>query len=41
MELQAFEVQICEKIETRNLQMAFVIKVTWAVVSVISHLFHG
>ena len=41
MELQAFEVQVCEKAETRGLKMAFLVKVPWAIVSVISQLFQG
>ena len=40
MELQAFEVQVCAKAETRGLEMAFLVKVPLAVVSVISQLFH-
>ena len=39
IELQAFEVQICAKAETRGLKMAFLVKAPWAVVSVISRLF--
>ena len=38
MELQAFEVQVCEKAETRGLEMAFLVKVPQAVVSVTSQL---
>ena len=41
MELQAFEVQICAKAETRGLEMAFMVKAPQAVVSVISQLFQG
>ena len=41
MELQAFEVQVCAKAETRGLEMAFLVKVPLAVVSVISQLFQG
>ena len=36
MGLQAFEVQVCAKAE-----MAFLVKVQWFVVSVISQLFQG
>ena len=38
MGLQAFEVRVCAKAETRGLEMAFLVKV---VVSVISQLFQG
>ena len=41
MRLQAFEVQVCAKAETRGLKMAFLVKVPKAVVSVISQLFQG
>ena len=41
MGLQAFEVQVCAKAETRGLKMAFLVKVPQAVVSVISQLFQG
>ena len=41
MGLQAFEVQVCAKAETRGLEMAFLVKVPQAVVSVISQLFQG
>ena len=41
MELQAFEVQICAKTETRGLEIAFLVKAPQAVVSVISQLFQG
>ena len=35
MGLQAFEVHICAKTETRGLEVAFFIKVTWSIVSVV------
>ena len=41
MGLQAFEVQVCAKTETRGLKMAFLVKGPQAVVSVISQLFQG
>ena len=41
MGLQAFEVQVCAKAETRGLEMALLVKVQKAVVSVISQLFQG
>ena len=41
MELQAFEVQVCAKAETRGLEMAFLVKAPQAVVSVMSPLFQG
>ena len=41
MGLQASEVQVCTKAETRGLEMAFLVKVPQAVVSVISQLFQG
>ena len=41
MGLQAFEVRVCAKAETRGLEMAFLVKVPKAVVSVISQLFQG
>ena len=41
MELQAFEVQVYAKAKTRGLEMAFLLKVPQAVVSVISQLFQG
>ena len=41
MGLQAFEVQVCAKGETRGLEMAFLVKVPQAVPSVISQLFQG
>ena len=39
MALQAFEVQVCAKAETRGLEMAFLVKILQAIVSVISQLF--
>ena len=41
MVLQAFEVQVCAKAETRYLEMAFLVQAPYAVVSVISQLFKG
>ena len=41
MELQAFEVQVCAKAETTGLEMAFLVKVPQAVVSVIPRLFQA
>ena len=41
MELQAFEVHVCAKAETRGLEMAFLVKAPKAIVSVISQLFQG
>ena len=41
MGLQAFEVQVCVKAETRGLKMAFLVKVPWAIISVTSQLFQG
>ena len=41
MELQAFEVQICAKTETRGLEMAFLVTVLYAILSVISELAQG
>ena len=41
MGLQAFEVQVCAKAETRGLDMTFLVKVPQAIVSVISKLFQG
>ena len=41
MELQALEVQICAKAETRGLEMAYLVKAPQAVVSVISQSFQG
>ena len=41
MELQAFEVQVCAKAETRGLEMAFLVAVPWAILSVISELFQN
>ena len=41
MELQAFEVHVCGKAETGGLEMAFLVTVPWAIVSVISQLFQG
>ena len=41
MGLQASEVQVCTKAEARGLEMAFLVKVPQAVVSVISQLFQG
>ena len=41
MGLQAFEVQVFAKAETRGLEMVFLAKVPLAVVSVISQLFQG
>ena len=41
MGLQASEVQVCVKAETRGLEMAFLVTVPYAIVSVISQLFQG
>ena len=41
MVLQAFEVQVCPKAETTGLEMAVLVEVPQAVVSVISQLFQG
>ena len=41
MELQAFEVQVCAKAETRGLEMAVFVKNPWAIASVLSQLFQG
>ena len=41
MELQAFEVKVCAKAETRGLEMAFLETVPWAIVSVIFQLFQN
>ena len=39
MELQAFEVQVCAKAETRGFEMVFLVKIPQAIISVISQLF--
>ena len=41
MELQAFEVQVFAKIETRGLKMPFVVKISSTIVFTISELFQG
>ena len=41
MELQAFEVQVCAKTETRGFDMDFLVQTPQAKVSVISRLFQG
>ena len=41
MVLQAFEVQVCPKAETTGLEMAVLVEVPQAVVSVISQLIQG
>ena len=41
MELQAFEVQVCAKAETRDLEKALLVTVPWTILSVISELFQG
>ena len=41
MELQVFEVQVCAKTETRGLNVAFLVTVPLAIISVISKLFQG
>ena len=38
---EVFEVQVCAKAETRGFKMAFLVKVSWVVVSVVSQLFQG
>ena len=40
MGLQAFEVHVCAKVETRGLEMAFLVKI-FCYFSVISQLFQG
>ena len=41
MELQAFEVQVCTKAETRGLEMAFLVKAPYAIISVIFNCFRS
>ena len=41
MELQAFEVQVCTKSETRGLEMAFLVKFPWAIVSLFLNCFRA
>ena len=41
MELQAFEVQVYAKTETRGLKMAFLEKMSWTIVPAISQLLQG
>ena len=39
MELQAFEVQVCAKAEAKGLEMAFLVKVPWVIVSLFLNCF--
>ena len=39
--MRAFEVPVCATTETRGIEMAFLVKISWTIVSAISQLFQG